>query len=115
MAHIPDARPRNPTGARRMSSESALTVNIVEPMPPSPRSASRCQYSPANAHAPVVSATMASPQPNAGTSPNRPTTRPLSGANASRDSAKMLITSDAAVMPTSKERTKTGSVGATSP
>jgi len=37
-------------------------------------------------------------------SPIRPTSRPLSGANASRNSAKALTTADAAVNPTSKLR-----------
>ena len=43
------------------------------------------------------------------------TVRPESGANSSLDTANALITTDAAVMPTSKLRTNTGSVGATSP
>jgi hypothetical protein len=41
--------------------------------------------------------------------------RPLTGANSSRTSANTLITRDAAVMPTSNDLTKTGSVGATIP
>ena len=43
VAHIPEARPRMRAGASRMSSDSADTVNIVEPIPPSPRSRSSCQ------------------------------------------------------------------------
>ena len=61
MAHLPDARPRMLGGASRMSSDSAETVNIVEPIPPSTRSAISCQYAAAKAHAPVDTATMPRP------------------------------------------------------
>jgi hypothetical protein len=56
-----DARPRMLGGATRMSSESADTVNIVEPMPPSSRNAISCQYAVANAQPPVDTATTLNP------------------------------------------------------
>ena len=40
---------------------TADTVNITEPMPPSPRNTTSCQYEPAKAVAPVEIATMTSP------------------------------------------------------
>ena len=43
VAHRLDARPRMLAGATRISSDSADTVNIVEPIPPSSRSAISCQ------------------------------------------------------------------------
>ena len=103
------------SGASRTSNDSADTVNIVEPIPASTRSTIRCQYAPANARPAVVTATTARPVTNTGSSPNRPTTVPDSGANTSRDSANTLTTAEAAVMPTSKLRTNTGSTGATRP
>ena len=48
-------------GASRTSIEIDETVNIVDPMPPSERNTSSCQYSAAKAHAPVETATMPSP------------------------------------------------------
>ena len=53
VAHSPDARPRISAGAKRTSIDTDATVNIVEPMPPSDRNTSSCQYSAANAQAPV--------------------------------------------------------------
>ena len=48
-------------GAKRTSIDTDATVNIVDPMPPSDRNTSSCQYSAAKAHAPVDTATMPSP------------------------------------------------------
>ena len=50
-----------PGGAKRTSIDTDATVNIVDPIPPSDRNTSNCQYSAANAHAPVETATMPSP------------------------------------------------------
>ena len=43
LAYADDTRPRIVGGARRTSSAIAETVNIVEPMPPSPRKTSSCE------------------------------------------------------------------------
>ena len=58
---VEDARPRIVGGASRTSIVTDATVNIVDPIPPSDRNSSSCQYSAANAHAPVDVATMPSP------------------------------------------------------
>ena len=102
-------------GASRTSIDTDATVNIVDPMPPRERNTRSCQYCAANAQAPVDSATMANPTRYVRSSPIRPTSRPLSGANPRRNSANALTTADAAVIPTSKLRAKAGRAGATRP
>ena len=115
VAHQPDARPRRLGGDIRTSSDKEETVNIVDPMPPTTRRVMSCQYCAANGMAAFVIATTATPTRNPGSSPNRAITRPAAGANTSRDSANTLTTNDAAVIPTSNVRTKTGRIGATIP
>ncbi len=58
---MPDTRPRRSGGAIRISSPSADTVNMVEPIPPSDRNSRSCQYVCATAQRPVETATTVSP------------------------------------------------------
>ena len=61
LAYAEETRPRMCGGARRTSSAIAETVNIVEPMPPSPRSTSSWAYDCANAVASEEAATTSRP------------------------------------------------------
>ena len=97
---MPVARPRWSASTTRSSSEIADTVNIAEPMPPTPRSRSSCEYdweSPARA---LLTATMPMPVARTTRSPIRLTRRPLASADTSRMKANAEITAPAAVRPT---------------
>ena len=69
----------------------------------------------AKAHAALDAATTNKPPQNTGSSPIRPTNRPLTGAKRTRATANALTTADAAATLTSKLRANTGSAGATTP
>jgi len=56
-----DTRPRISTGATRTIRPIAEIVNMVDPMPPRPRTTSNCSYDWANAQAAVEPATISSP------------------------------------------------------
>ena len=75
---------------------AALTLNMIEPTPPIPRSTSSCQYVCARPASALDTATTPIPVASTTRSPVALTRRPTNGAMISRASAKALTTAPAA-------------------
>ena len=98
----PLARPRCSLGTLPSSRVWALTLNIAEPSPPTPRKTMSCVNDPENPARILLTATIPMPADITRYSPNRSTRRPDGSAPATRSRAKALITLAAAAVLTPK-------------
>jgi hypothetical protein len=111
----PLARPRWLFGTLASSSAWALTENMADPSPPTPRSTSNWANDCEKPASTLLAATTAMPAAITRREPNRSTSRPAGIANATRISANALITVAAAATLTPNWRAKAGMPGATIP
>ncbi len=111
----PLARPRCSDRTVRSSSVCALTPNIAEPSPPTPRSTMSWTKECENPATRLLTATIPIPTAIVRRSPNRSTSRPAGSAPTTRIKAKALITLAAAAALTPNWRANAGMLGATIP
>src|SRR5258706_12014764 len=111
----PLARPLRSPGTLRSSSVCALTLNMADPSPPTPRRAMSWPNDPEKPARTLLAATIAMPAAIVLRSPKRSTSLPEGSAPMIRIKAKALITLAAAAVLTPNCLAKAGMPGATIP
>src|SRR5215813_8379614 len=114
-ANRPLDRPRCSAGTLTSSSVWALTPNIAEPNPPTPRRMMSSANEPENPATMLLTATIAMPTAITAGWPSRSARRPAGSAPTMRISANALTTLAAAAVLTPKWRANAGISGATIP